>query len=800
MSMAHTKPSLISLCMIVRDEGHILARCLEAAAPAVDEIIIVDTGSTDDSIEIAKRFGAKVFSHKWNDDFAEARNAAIPHATGEWILWLDADEILQTGSAALLRNAAKDLTVYAYYLHFSNVLDDGKEDHYLLPRLIRNLPGVKWIYALHEQILGHLQSVAEPMGLRSENCKAEIKHFGYLRNEMSRKQKDKRYELLFEKQLALFPDDPYSWYKYGDWLRKQNLDHGIEALKKSLGLIQAMPKAHRENLLYASEVCALLASELQAAGQSAKATETLDTAEKLELPLSANFYFAKACILRQRSAFAEAIKNYQHCLKFADTVSNIAMQWGITGPVSWYGIAQCWVALNQKEKAESAYQKSLHLSPDYLPATLSYTQLLLSQEKQLDALELLTKYFERNPEPTADWNKFGIPLLKQALNRANTTPSAPPLLSLCMIVRNEEDSLERCLHSVQGIIDELIVVDTGSTDRTVEIAKRYGAKIIEDPWQDDFSRARNRSIETARGEWILFLDADEVLEGEAASWIRNALNNSKAIAYELPLKNIDSQGTVKEELYVVRLFRNHPSIRFKNIVHEQILEPLLALAQERKQEILRAEFGILHFGHQDQIETQKGKRERNRKLTEKQLQQNPNDPYSWYQFANFLRPFSPEESKQAIERAFTLLNALPASEARKQIYAAEVYAFYAFDRMHRGESSEALEMLLQAKQRLVETPNFIFAIACLALHNKNAHLSLQMFDRLLQIQEKVFQVPVQPGILGPIAHFGRGESLKFLQRIEEAQRAYKDALSIWPNYEQAQKALEALEHVGEARA
>ncbi|MGH9426892.1 MAG: glycosyltransferase family 2 protein, partial [Terriglobia bacterium] len=86
-----------------------------------------------------------------------------------------------------------------------------------------------------------------------------------------------------------------------------------------------------------------------------------------------------------------------------------------------------------------------------------------------------------------------------------------PKLSLCMIVKNEQRWLEDCLNSVKELVDEMIIVDTGSRDNTVEIAQRFGARLFDHPWSGDFSEARNHSLGSATGDWILVLDADEKL-------------------------------------------------------------------------------------------------------------------------------------------------------------------------------------------------------------------------------------------------------------------------------------------------
>ena len=94
-------------------------------------------------------------------------------------------------------------------------------------------------------------------------------------------------------------------------------------------------------------------------------------------------------------------------------------------------------------------------------------------------------------------------------------------ISLCMIVKDEEEMLPRCLESVRGAVDEIIVVDTGSSDRSVDIAREYGASVVEFAWCEDFAAARNAGLERASGDWILFLDADEALEATARKQIRS---------------------------------------------------------------------------------------------------------------------------------------------------------------------------------------------------------------------------------------------------------------------------------------
>ncbi|MFH1567318.1 MAG: glycosyltransferase, partial [Gemmatimonadota bacterium] len=186
--------------------------------------------------------------------------------------------------------------------------------------------------------------------------------------------------------------------------------------------------------------------------------------------------------------------------------------------------------------------------------------------------------------------------------RKDRTPSrraGRPRLSLCLIARDEAGFLERCLSSVAGLADEIVAVDTGSTDATPEVARRHGARVYQTPWDGDFSGPRNLSLDRARGEWILVLDCDEVLSPRDHDGIRAAMDSGAADAYRLTTRNYTDateqagftpcQGAYPAEekgragwfpTTKVRLWRRHPQVRFTGAVHE-LVEPSLAAQQLR---------------------------------------------------------------------------------------------------------------------------------------------------------------------------------------------------------------------------
>jgi tetratricopeptide (TPR) repeat protein len=147
---------------------------------------------------------------------------------------------------------------------------------------------------------------------------------------------------------------------------------------------------------------------------------------------------------------------------------------------------------------------------------------------------------------------------------------AEPVLTACLIVRDEEPFLPRCLRSVAPYADETVVVDTGSADRTCEIAKESGARLFEHPWQEDFSEARNRAIEESRGRYLFFLDADEWVEaGPHPAALRALLSRAGAEAYAVEIRDV-LDGGVERRRHLPRLFRNGPARRYRGRFAEEL--------------------------------------------------------------------------------------------------------------------------------------------------------------------------------------------------------------------------------------
>ncbi len=196
-----------------------------------------------------------------------------------------------------------------------------------------------------------------------------------------------------------------------------------------------------------------------------------------------------------------------------------------------------------------------------------------------------------------------------------------------MIVKNEERHLARCLESVRRHVDEIVIVDTGSTDKTLEIASLYGAKLSFFSWTGDFSEARNYALSLVQGPWVLWLDADEELAlPEKKADLKAECSKTDGAAFLVPIRNFHQDGSFDIH-HAVRLFRKVNGIRFEGKAHEGVDAWLLRFGAR----IVPANFVINHYGYAVNPEEIREKLLRNLRSLREQLAQNPLDATTHYQ-------------------------------------------------------------------------------------------------------------------------------------------------------------------------
>jgi len=224
-----------------------------------------------------------------------------------------------------------------------------------------------------------------------------------------------------------------------------------------------------------------------------------------------------------------------------------------------------------------------------------------------------------------------------------------PKLSVAMIVKNEAEFLPQCLGSVRSIADEIVICDTGSTDQTIPVAESFGAFVHQIPWLGDFAQARNLALAHASGDWILHLDADEVLDPPGAAMLRELVDadGHGADAIEVTLANYCNDirawrwrpvspgdpmargfaGCIPAPL--LRLFRNGRGFEYREPVHENITESVVECGG-----IVRAEPVIIHhYGYACQPEKAREKARVYLEIARRKARERPSDPKAWYDLA-----------------------------------------------------------------------------------------------------------------------------------------------------------------------
>ncbi len=199
-------------------------------------------------------------------------------------------------------------------------------------------------------------------------------------------------------------------------------------------------------------------------------------------------------------------------------------------------------------------------------------------------------------------------------------------ISAALIVRDEEKFIEGCLKSVIDHVDEIVLVDTGSLDRTVEIATSFGVKLLHRQWRNDFAWARNEGLAAASGDWILYIDADERLGVPPGANLRDNLAGEDVFAARVLFRPTVNATPFRE----YRLFRNDPRLRFKGSMHETILPDLDGLKQTIGARVVESPVELIHLGYEDGSEW---KHERNLPLLRAAIAENPDRLYYWYHLA-----------------------------------------------------------------------------------------------------------------------------------------------------------------------
>lgn len=352
-------------------------------------------------------------------------------------------------------------------------------------------------------------------------------------------------------------------------------------------------------------------------------------------------------------------------------------------------------------------------------------------------------------------------------------------LSFCMIVKNEEATLPKCLSSVRDAVDEMVVLDTGSTDRTPDIAREFGAKVYHYQWRNDFAAARNESLKYATGDWILVLDADEVLDREIVPLLREAMLNERCILINLVRHEVGA--TQSPYSLVSRLFRNHPDIYFSHPYHAMVDDSVAELLRQKPNQWQVADLspvGIEHYGYQPGTIAALDKFTRARLAMEAYLAEHPSDPYTCSKLGALY------VAAGEVERGIGLLElGLAALAARDRSSPAAAPVLYELH-YHLGIAHTRLSKVSQAKSHYkAAIEQAILPQLKLGAYNNFGNLLLETGDLTGAIAAFQTVLQIDPNLA--LGHFNLGIALKQKGRLKEAIDCYRQAIELDPHCAEA---------------
>ena len=294
-----------------------------------------------------------------------------------------------------------------------------------------------------------------------------------------------------------------------------------------------------------------------------------------------------------------------------------------------------------------------------------------------------------------------------------------------MIVKNEEKFIAGCLESVKNLVNEIIIVDTGSNDKTIEIARSYNAKIFHFKWQNDFALARNESIKHATGEWILVLDADERLNPDQEAKLKKYLNSNFDALY-VRVVNLGKDGKPDVINEYPRLFRKKEWIKFEGRIHEQITPSILRNGGK----IGKSDITITHLGYAQDDEIMNKKYERNLNLLLEEIKENPDNAYACYHIGIIkILTGNKEEGIEWLKKAISI----PKEKSNLgNPLLASIYNIIGKYEIHNGRYYEALNYFVKSS-KLAPCQLTSYYFSGLA-HAKlsSFHIAKNFFEKALQ--------------------------------------------------------------------
>lgn len=358
-------------------------------------------------------------------------------------------------------------------------------------------------------------------------------------------------------------------------------------------------------------------------------------------------------------------------------------------------------------------------------------------------------------------------------------------ISLCMIVKNEEKNIRRCLNSVKDVVDEIIIADTGSEDKTIDICNEFGAKVYNYTWQDDFSAARNFSIENATSTWILWMDADEELSVPNKSELTKMLDKNSVPLFVKITHLLDDEQIEDGKDYISyhnRLYPNNMGYFFKGIIHEA----LTCKDKEISEKLESCDLlSINHYGYRKEMVPSKAVR--NLQLLLKQKDLEPENPWLDYHIGAELYRINDAT------RAFAFVNnAIGTFILQKKLPPALLYKLKYDILINTNNTENAIKGIEKAIELYSDYVELHFYRGIMLFREKEYEDSLKAFIYCLVLGEYNPNYLIRCGNGSFIANYYIGRCYEELGKLDHAKIAYEQSINSNKFYKPSLERLEIL--------
>jgi len=754
---------LISVCIIAKDEEKYVDQCLRSVKLIADEIIFVDTGSTDRTVEIVRKYTDKIYYHPWNDSFSEARNHCLKYATGNWIFQIDADEELVQDDIPVIRMAIREPSLDAVMIQIVSKFGQGKsESIHSVERIFRNNMGIQYEGRVHNRLIGIRNAKVYPIRLI---------HHGYdLGQTPSRKKVDRTINLL-KMDLEDDPENPITYhYLSCSYLSERDYPHSLDL---SLTAIRFAEENNDPNMIYLWSHYNAAMSYYQLKRLD-KAKEISESALK-KYPDHIDSHYVLSLVYFDQQEWSRVIEHGYKYIRLANLLETSPEHFGnlvtCAANEEWniqilIGIG--YFELDQPEKCHDAFESAFGCAPERFIALRAGGIYFYKKNFLNEALRLFKRAYHENTDDLT------VNRLIKDIGMTGVTEAREPTITCCMIVKNEEAFLDQCLKSVKDYVDEIVILDTGSTDGTVEIAKKYTDKIYFHPWEGSFSLARNQALAYASGDWVFQIDGDEELVRGSGERLKEAVRNAgDADAFHVNIISTYSNGAKRARHNFERLFRNNEVIHYEGIVHNRVEGPT-------KVKVSKIE--LMHYGYNVDEKKAQEKFLRTSELLKKQIAENPDDPmpHHYLGVSYLSRGMNEDASKESVM-------AIDLADRKNDIHPLYLWARHnaaiAFFRM--GDLDKAAEYSQEALRKYPDHLDSYYTLTMVAGERGQWKDVLSFGAKFLELRDIFEQNPEKAGVVvnsamneGPSVHLLIGHAWNDRGEISKMEKEYQLAADL----------------------